>query len=627
MLEHVRQGGRPYDVRGSHITEMVSEIATLARFNRASAGRVLEGVTAELVTEAQVYYKNIRENLKRMSSSRGYKTYFESWHPAETTLQEELVDSIKTMFVEQTLDSRIEAALPVLARLQQENRMKEADIFESWAQRLTEGTWALPETPEQQQRLQDLMSRELIVGPDATNATEQLYDLVGDDILFDRLSELAERDPRANVFDDTEVMDRLRELGIEMPEPAEPGNPAEPQTAPVAPVAAAPAAPAVPPTPVAEELDPEHVEYLKRQADISRSTGLAVGDRVTLKDRPGFEGEIVHDWGGGDFSISGSGGGMSQSKNHRANARLIQKIQGVAEESSENKYSNLSSRGVNRGINRAGDDFDRMMDLDQVGSPHYKTQHQQDTKQRLKTKPMAGPKGHLPEQDMAESAELNTMLKYAGIPVAESRVLDEAGETIDHILNRFKHEVKQFEQGNDLDSDLYEALFDYYSDAGEIPYGIAKARTGDPFSWVSDKLAKHLGVNEGWKGAIAGGLAGGALGSVVPGLGTLAGSALGAYAGHKLGDQGFKDPDAAYKQAQKLKLKQTPQPPVAEADPISTFEVMSGFDAPVAEGSCNMTREGAYCPEHGLTKCEGSMYESREGDALLARIKSLALLK
>ncbi len=93
---------------------------------------------------------------------------------------------------------------------------------------------------------------------------------------------------------------------------------------------------------VAEELDPEHAEYLKRQADVSRSTGLAVGDRVTLKDRPGFEGEIVHDWGGGDFTISGSGGGMSQSKNHRANARLIQKIQGVAEGLSFADYLNLA---------------------------------------------------------------------------------------------------------------------------------------------------------------------------------------------------------------------------------------------------------------------------------------------
>jgi hypothetical protein len=236
MLEHVRQGGKPYDVRGSHITEMVSEIATLSRFNRASAGRVLEGVTAELVTEAQQYYKSLRENLKRMGSSRGYQAYFESWHPAETTLQEELVDSIKTMFVEQTLDSRIEAALPVLARLQQENRMKEADIFESWVDHLAEGTWALPETPEQQQRLQDLMSRELIVGPDATNATEQLYDLVGDDQLFDQLEQLAARDARANIWADTDIQARLAELGIQMPAdaPADPGTNAEPeQTEPV----------------------------------------------------------------------------------------------------------------------------------------------------------------------------------------------------------------------------------------------------------------------------------------------------------------------------------------------------------------------------------------------------------
>jgi hypothetical protein len=43
-----------------------------------------------------------------------------------------------------------------------------------------------------------------------------------------------------------------------------------------------------------------------------------------------------------------------------------------------------------------------MLDLDQAESPHYKTQHQQDTKQRLKTKPMAGPKGVLPEQGVAE---------------------------------------------------------------------------------------------------------------------------------------------------------------------------------------------------------------------------------
>jgi hypothetical protein len=222
MLEHVRQGGKPYDIRGSHINDMVMEISTLSRFNRASTGRVLEGVTAELVTEAQQYYKSLRENLKRLAHTRGYQSYFESWHPAEITLQEELVENIKSLFVEQTLDSRIEAALPVLARLQQGNRMKEADIFESWANRLTEGTWALPDTPEAQNRLQELMSKELIVGPDAINATEQLYDLVGDDVLFDRLSELAARDASANIWDDSEVQARLAELGIQTPAAGEP---------------------------------------------------------------------------------------------------------------------------------------------------------------------------------------------------------------------------------------------------------------------------------------------------------------------------------------------------------------------------------------------------------------------
>jgi hypothetical protein len=61
--------------------------------------------------------------------------------------------------------------------------------------------------------------------------------------------------------------------------------------------------------------------------------------------------------------------------------------------------------------------------------------------------------------------------------------------------------------------------------------------------------------------------------------------------------------------------------------------------APVTtEGStCNMTAEGEYCPEHGLVEC-GGMYEMGtvaggmgpvigEGNAVLARIKFLALLK
>lgn len=436
MLEHVRQGGKPYDIRGCHITETVTEIAVLSRFNRASANRILEGVTQELVTEAQQYYQTLRENLKHMATGRGYAKYFESWHPATINEQEGVVDNIKTLFIEQSIDSRIEAALPLLAKIQQRgHEMKEADIFENWINNLAEGTWTLPETPEQLDKLKTLMTKELIVGPDATNATEQLYDLVGDDELFDRLHALADQDPRANCWNDTEVMNRLAELGIELPEPTAPGNPAEPQTGATAPVAAA-----VPPNPMPQQ-------------------PVAEGDNLAT-----FE-------------------------------------------------------------------------------------------------------------------DINSIRNLAGLPVAESRLMDSAGETLEHILNRFKHEVRNFEANGNLDDDLYHALYDYYSDNGEMPYGTMKARTGDPYNWISDRLADELGVTESNSGMI-----------------------------------------------------------MPEADVLNTFEVMSGFDAPaVHEGSCNSTMEGEYCPEHGLAEC-GGMYEMGtvaggmapvigEGDAVLARIKSLALLK
>ena len=161
-----------------------------------------------------------------------------------------------------------------------------------------------------------------------------------------------------------------------------------------------------------------------------------------------------------------------------------------------------------------------------------------------------------------QDRELAEMLKYAGVPVKESVLTDSTGSTLEHIKNTFRRDVKDFTQTGNMSDPLYDALYDYYFD--DMPYGTKKARDGDPYEWISNRFSDAIGLDEGGKGAIAGGLAGGALGSVVPGLGTLAGTALGAYAGHKLGDEGFKDPDAAYKKAQKEKAAKQQTPPVAE---------------------------------------------------------------
>ena len=119
--------------------------------------------------------------------------------------------------------------------------MKEANIFEAWAERLVEGTWQTPDTPEKQAKLLELMSTDLPVGADATNVTEQLYDLLGDDELFDQLEALAEQDANADarqvifdrmqmLSDNPDVLRVIEQLNIDPTaemNPAEPTNPAD----------------------------------------------------------------------------------------------------------------------------------------------------------------------------------------------------------------------------------------------------------------------------------------------------------------------------------------------------------------------------------------------------------------
>jgi hypothetical protein len=70
--------------------------------------------------------------------------------------------------------------------------------------------------------------------------------------------------------------------------------------------------------------------------------------------------------------------------------------------------------------------------------------------------------------------------------------LFETQETLDHIAKRFPAEVKSFAHGDELDSHLYDALYDYYHLHGEMPYGIAKGREGDPYQWVSDRFDQDV---------------------------------------------------------------------------------------------------------------------------------------
>ncbi|WP_407305698.1 hypothetical protein [Acinetobacter sp.] len=47
---------------------------------------------------------------------------------------------------------------------------------------------------------------------------------------------------------------------------------------------------------------------------------------------------------------------------------------------------------------------------------------------------------------------------------------------------------------DDLDESFYDNLFSFYCNNGEMPYGIAKARTGDPYVWIDNALRDELGL-------------------------------------------------------------------------------------------------------------------------------------
>jgi hypothetical protein len=234
-------------------------------------------------------------------------------------------------------------------------------------------------------------------------------------------------------------------------------------------------------------------------------------------------------------------------------------------------------------------------------------------------------------QDVKENAELLTILKHAGVPVKESVLTDSTGHTLEHILKRFSKEVSVFKESGELDDDLYEALYDYYFD--DMPYGTKKARTGDPYEWVSQRLYDDLGLNEGWKDKLAGAALAGAVALGAGGGGT----------GTTKVDPFAPDVNTGVKGSGAVISN-----PGDKKTDIKYQAPIKGQSAAIGEGTCNMTAEGEYCPEHGLMECgmgmaEGLMgeqdpmdsrgavtdsyYESKDTDSLLARIKSLALLK
>ena len=240
MARHISAGGTPHDELGQHITEMAVEATKLKPFLNNVRRRTFEDAETHAMVESAFEYHGLLNNtLQRMSGKKGYTKCKEQFSATSTSyIPEDDMDiaAIKERFVKRVYNDKMEEALPLVYKaytMKKENKFTEQ--FENWATAISEGTWALPNTEQDQQKLIDILSQELPVGVDAQNATNVLYNIFGDDQLFDRLEEISEVDPEADARD--AVMERLSEVNPQMyqaildaigdsdtPEPAEPGN-------------------------------------------------------------------------------------------------------------------------------------------------------------------------------------------------------------------------------------------------------------------------------------------------------------------------------------------------------------------------------------------------------------------
>ena len=59
----------------------------------------------------------------------------------------------------------------------------------------------------------------------------------------------------------------------------------------------------------------------------------------------------------------------------------------------------------------------------------------------------------------------------------------------------YKKDLFDFVYGEGLSYELYDKLFEIYTESGEMPYGVAKARTDDPYTWIDDRFTDFIEKN------------------------------------------------------------------------------------------------------------------------------------
>jgi hypothetical protein len=198
MAQHVNRGGRPYDEIAESITGMAREMAAMGHFVRGVRRRQFEDTeTLSMIESANAHYQELKERLHNLAHQKYYEEFVETFTPQNDIEDDVDIDSLRERFVKKVYNDKFDEALPYVYRAhkQQQSKIENApmvDEFAQWADEVSEGTWAFPDTQKEVAQLDRLMQKPIQAGTGGENATGVLYDIIGDDQLFDDIAKEAE---------------------------------------------------------------------------------------------------------------------------------------------------------------------------------------------------------------------------------------------------------------------------------------------------------------------------------------------------------------------------------------------------------------------------------------------------
>ena len=197
MAENINSGGTIHDEIAEHINGLVAEMASMKHFVRSTKHRQFEDQeTADMTRSAVHHYDQIKRTLRQMRGARGFRSYFESWTPAENPLEDIDVAALRERFVKKIYDDRFTEALPIVYNAYKKHKAEAAgklgSELENWADDVTEGTWAKPDNSDKARALAELVKTPIMTGIDGIDAVNTIEPMIGDDDLFDAIYHLAD---------------------------------------------------------------------------------------------------------------------------------------------------------------------------------------------------------------------------------------------------------------------------------------------------------------------------------------------------------------------------------------------------------------------------------------------------